>query len=81
MISLSVSPGDSLRSATICSGSVFIKRIGFLREPATENTTGEIAATLASGFEALVEVLKALGTPAGGTKCTVLAAKASWEMF
>ena len=65
MISRSVNPGDSLSNATICSGSVVIKRIGFLRELTTENTTGEVAATLASGFETLVEVLKALGTPEG----------------
>jgi len=32
---------------------------------AAEDTTDEIAGTLASGLEALVEVLKALGTPEG----------------
>ena len=33
---------------------------------ATEKVTDEMAVTLASGFEALVEVLKALGSPKGG---------------
>ena len=32
---------------------------------ATEKINDEMAATLAAGFEALVEVLKALGSPEG----------------
>ena len=62
-----------MSNATICSASVF------LREPATENTTGEAVTRLASGFDPPVEVLKALGD--AGDRALAAPATLGWPSW